>query len=251
MLGRAIVDGASLSHAGHGRIGAGATGALVQIELIAGIVDAGPKCARAFRRRQVSPATFATWTTLAGIVDYSRAEAMEDGASLLGAGQPGTVASASDAWILGRGHRSIRRHHLSVHVASSAYGAALAGRRRNWIRARRVAMQSRLGDHSSFASEDSTGIVSLDPLGLGSMMNSVSRATFTPVTTLVLPWLQQRVTTFDAWALLFPALDETILLYFPRRGNDGSTRLKPGPELGSTVSRIIVSSLSSPSITSA
>lgn len=57
MLGRAIVDGASLSHAGHGRIGAGATGALVQIELIAGIVDAGPKCARAFRRRQVSPAT--------------------------------------------------------------------------------------------------------------------------------------------------------------------------------------------------
>lgn len=50
MLGRAIVDGASLSHAGHGRIGAGATGAFVQIELIAGIVDAGPKCARAFRR---------------------------------------------------------------------------------------------------------------------------------------------------------------------------------------------------------
>lgn len=43
---------------------------------------------------------------------------MEDRASLLGAGQPGTVASASDAWILGRGHRSIRRHHLSVHVAS-------------------------------------------------------------------------------------------------------------------------------------
>lgn len=39
-------------------------------------------------------------------------------------------------------------------------------------------MQSRFGDHSSFASEDSTGIVSLDPLGLGSMMNSVSRATF-------------------------------------------------------------------------
>lgn len=145
MLGRAIVDGASLSYAGHGRIGAGATGALVQIELVAGIVDAGPKCARAFRRRQVSPATcprvphcaiqfcggveylciqlsnlrtFATWTTLAGIVHYSRTEAMEDGASLLGAGQPGTVASASHAWILGRGHRSIRRHHLSVHVAS-------------------------------------------------------------------------------------------------------------------------------------
>lgn len=43
----------------------------------------------------------------------------------------------------------------------------------------------------------------------------------------------------------------THLLYFPRRGNDGSARLKPGPELGSTVSRIIVSSLSSPSITSA
>lgn len=43
---------------------------------------------------------------------------MEDGASLLRAGQPGTVASASHAWILGRRHRPIRRHHLSVHVAS-------------------------------------------------------------------------------------------------------------------------------------
>lgn len=61
---------------------------------------------------------------------------------------------------------------------TSAYGATLARRRRNRIRARRVAVQSRLGDHSCFASEDSARIVPLDPLGLGSMMNSVSRATF-------------------------------------------------------------------------
>ena len=39
-------------------------------------------------------------------------------------------------------------------------------------------MQSRLGDHPGLAAEDPARVVLLDPLGLGSMMDSVLHATF-------------------------------------------------------------------------
>ena len=63
-------------------------------------------------------------------------------------------------------------------VLTCAHRAALAGRSRNRIGARRIAVQSRLRDHSGFASEDSTWVVLLGPLRLGFMMDSIPRTTF-------------------------------------------------------------------------
>lgn len=62
--------------------------------------------------------TFASRTTFPGIVDDPRCRTMQHRASLLGARQTAGVASASHAGILGRRHRSVRRHHLPVHVTS-------------------------------------------------------------------------------------------------------------------------------------
>lgn len=79
-----------------------------------------------------------------------------------------------------------------------------------------------------------TGARSLSPLyllsyilGLVLLLRLSTRPTFTPVTTLVLPWLQQRVTTFDAWALLFPALDETILRNIQKDTRNKGKRSSP------------------------
>lgn len=63
-------------------------------------------------------------------------------------------------------------------VLTRAHRATLAGCGRNRIRARRIAVQSRLRDHSGFASEDSTWIVLLGPLRLGFMMDPVPHTTF-------------------------------------------------------------------------
>lgn len=144
--------------------------------------------------------TFATRTTFPGVVDDSRAGTMQHRTSLFRAGQPAAVASASHAGVLGRGHRSVRRHHLPVHVAScearvthillnrhrlplarlltGAHRATLTRRWRYRVRARRVAVQSRLGDHPGLASEDPARLVPLGPLRLRSMVHPVPRATF-------------------------------------------------------------------------
>lgn len=140
-----------------------------------------------------------------------RTGTVEYRAGLLRAGQLATVASASDTRVFRGRYRSVRCHHLSVHVASRAYGTALTSRSWDRIRARCVTVKSRLCDHSSLASEDSARIASLGPLGLRSVVHSIAHATFALVAAFVLTWLQQRVATLDARALLLPAFDEAVL----------------------------------------
>lgn len=50
VLGGTVVDRAGLPDAGDGRVGAAASRALIQIELIAGVVDTHSQHARTFRR---------------------------------------------------------------------------------------------------------------------------------------------------------------------------------------------------------
>ena len=76
MFGQTVVYRAGFSNAGDGGIRAAAPRTLIQVELIAGFVDACSQHARAFRRRQVSSTAFATRTTFSGIVNDLRAGTM-------------------------------------------------------------------------------------------------------------------------------------------------------------------------------